>query len=647
MKKLSVVVQFLFFGGVVAAIIFFSIRPIPKPDYDPAQWHSWDGFFILSYITAAKDSGVDQISQKHLEVHLRALKEAGYHTVSPEDISKYLEGRSPLPEKALLLIFEGGSKDSYLYATPLLRKFGMMATMCVPTGMMQRWESFYLKDDDIRRLAGDANWRVCNMGENAIKTITAAASGGKGHYLVNRILLEGKQEGEEAFRRRVEDDYRRSAGLLEKLNGGKITAYLYPFADAGTGPNANPAAAELNRKLVSFYHRIAIALAENPFNDPKSDPYCLNRLRVPNSWDEARLLEELAAFTPRQAPVTGLGGETTWTRRGRVRFQNDAVTLSGNAGIWLRGSDEWSDIDLSAMIDLGNSAAVIYARYSGNNCFLRINLDRVSVNVLEKAGASSQTLFSGRIDTASPILKLRLKTRGNRAWLWLEEKLIAGPLPLSRLIKRGSIGISCGQGTIRLLNFKAGQLPYVYVLASNYEGLPASVKSEVGAVMPLLFSQTSAVINEELQLELLKIAADGVQMHPFITIRTPLTPQAADRLAERVTGAVRNSLISPLVRQFAIYGNDVELASSLRSRGYSVVRILSPAEAKEAARRKSGLDGDRILIDGPEKESAEAARALLFIVPPERLIMEYGLKGELPAGVNLAINGAKRLQNGR
>ncbi len=646
MKRFSVALQFLFFGGIVAAIIFFSVRPVPRPDYQPSQWHSWDGFFILSYITAAKDTGTDQISQDRLKRHLRALREAGYHTVAPEDISKYLEGKSPLPEKALLLVFEAGNKDSYLYATPLLRKLGMIGTMCVQTGMMQGWESFYLKEDDIRRLAGDANWRVCNMGEKAVKTITSDASGGKGHYLANRILSGDKREDEQAFRKRVEDDYRQSAGLLEKLSGGRITAYLYPFADTGTGPNSDPLAAELNRSQVSFYHRIAIASAGNPFNSAKSDPYSLSRLRVPNSWDEARLLRELADYTPRQAAVTGFGGGTAWSGRGQVRFQNDGVTLSGNAAVWLRGSELWSDIDLTAAIDPGDSAAIVYARHTGDDSFLRINLDRNFVNVLERTAVSSQTLFSGRIDTASHVLKIRFKARGNRAWLWLDKRLVAGPLPLSRSTERGSIGIACGKGTVRLLNFSAGKLPYVYALASGYEGLPSSVKSEVGAIMPLLFSQTSVAIDKGIQLDLLKAASEGVRTVPVITAKDRLSPQTADKLAKQVTGAVRDSLLGPLVRQFAVYGNDVELASALRSRGYSIVRILSPAEAAEAARRKGGPGADLILISGPEKESAEAARALLFIVPPERLIMDYSLKGQLPAGVNLAIKGA-RSQDGQ
>jgi peptidoglycan/xylan/chitin deacetylase (PgdA/CDA1 family) len=69
------------------------------------------------------------ISPKRFEEHCRALSEHGRRGVSLAEAEAYFIHGDPLPEKSVLLTFDDGFLDNYLYALPILHKYGHQATL--------------------------------------------------------------------------------------------------------------------------------------------------------------------------------------------------------------------------------------------------------------------------------------------------------------------------------------------------------------------------------------------------------------------------------------------------------------------------------------------------------------------------------------
>ena len=59
------------------------------------------------------------------------LKDNGYVTITPEELYEGLEGSITLPERPVLITFDDGYIDNYNNALPVLKKYGMRATIFI------------------------------------------------------------------------------------------------------------------------------------------------------------------------------------------------------------------------------------------------------------------------------------------------------------------------------------------------------------------------------------------------------------------------------------------------------------------------------------------------------------------------------------
>lgn len=68
-----------------------------------------------------------------LDSELAYLRDNNYHVVSLEALSRYFDNGIPLPSKPIVLTFDDGWKNQYVYAFPILKKYGFTATFFVFT----------------------------------------------------------------------------------------------------------------------------------------------------------------------------------------------------------------------------------------------------------------------------------------------------------------------------------------------------------------------------------------------------------------------------------------------------------------------------------------------------------------------------------
>jgi peptidoglycan/xylan/chitin deacetylase (PgdA/CDA1 family) len=57
-----------------------------------------------------------------------------FEVISLAELSRYLQQRKYLPEKAVVITFDDGYKDNYLYAYPIIKKYHIPATIFLTTG---------------------------------------------------------------------------------------------------------------------------------------------------------------------------------------------------------------------------------------------------------------------------------------------------------------------------------------------------------------------------------------------------------------------------------------------------------------------------------------------------------------------------------
>ncbi len=76
----------------------------------------------------------NEMSSVEFEDQLRALKKNNYNTITFQDYLDYRNGHKDLPENPVIITFDDGYLNNYTTAYPLLKKYGMKATIFIITG---------------------------------------------------------------------------------------------------------------------------------------------------------------------------------------------------------------------------------------------------------------------------------------------------------------------------------------------------------------------------------------------------------------------------------------------------------------------------------------------------------------------------------
>lgn len=93
------------------------------------------------------------VSPARFEEQLRYLREAGYQTITMNDLVCHLTMGSPLPEKPIILTFDDGYRDLYANAFPLLKAYGYTGTIYIITDFVDRGIERYLTWPQIEEMA--------------------------------------------------------------------------------------------------------------------------------------------------------------------------------------------------------------------------------------------------------------------------------------------------------------------------------------------------------------------------------------------------------------------------------------------------------------------------------------------------------------
>lgn len=73
------------------------------------------------------------ITPNDFRQHMQALNNAGYIAISYADYIAYVKGKADIPDKSIIITFDDGYQSNYDYAFPILKEFGMKATIFIVT----------------------------------------------------------------------------------------------------------------------------------------------------------------------------------------------------------------------------------------------------------------------------------------------------------------------------------------------------------------------------------------------------------------------------------------------------------------------------------------------------------------------------------
>lgn len=91
---------------------------------------------VLMYHHISPNPGLVTISPKTFYLQMNALVNAGYQTISTDQFSEFLQSgdiKNKSTHKLVLITFDDGYLDNYIYAFPILKFFGLTATMFIVT----------------------------------------------------------------------------------------------------------------------------------------------------------------------------------------------------------------------------------------------------------------------------------------------------------------------------------------------------------------------------------------------------------------------------------------------------------------------------------------------------------------------------------
>ncbi|MCM8800954.1 MAG: polysaccharide deacetylase family protein [Candidatus Omnitrophica bacterium] len=187
-----------------------------------------------------------QVSKDAFTRQMQFLKKHNYRVIPLEELGDLIKAKKKIPYKTVVITFDDGYKDNYLYAFPILKKYNLYATIFLIVDEIDRPQQDRLSWEEIRQ-----------MQDSGIITFGS-------HSLDHPFLTELSSLDE--LRRQIFDSKR----ILEERLGRHINAFAYPSGRFN----------EIIKNLVKEAG-YKLAVATNPGKGfSNNDIFALKRIRI-------------------------------------------------------------------------------------------------------------------------------------------------------------------------------------------------------------------------------------------------------------------------------------------------------------------------------------------------------------------------------
>lgn len=338
--------------------VFFGEKYVPfqeQENLEMAQDCS-PGFISVSYFGVDRQGTNTLIGVKRLEEHLQALKDNGYVTISQQDVLDYYNDGKPLPQKALLLVFEDGRTDTAVFAEPIIQKMNYKATVCSYSEKFETNDPKFLMPDGLLDLEKGTFWELGTNGHRLAyinvfdryrnffgemtswEFIEVAPYLGReyNHYLMDFIRDENylPVESTQAMRDRITRDYALMDSIYKEKIGRLPSLYILMHSNSDQFGNS-PRVSEVNGERIAAYFPMNINREGYSLNTLSASIYDLTRLEGQSFWYPNHLLmriwDDLSGKN--KEDITFIDGDLKrkahWdTIEGASEFQEDRIILT-------------------------------------------------------------------------------------------------------------------------------------------------------------------------------------------------------------------------------------------------------------------------------------------------------------------------------
>ncbi len=220
------------------------------------------------------------IDPSWLEQDLQYLNDNGYHTIFLSELIAYWQKGTPLPEKPVMLTFDDGYYNNYVYAYPLLQRYGCKAVLS-PIGK----EAEKAAREEYRSTEySQCTWQeLKEMAESGYVEL-------QNHTYDLHRLHEGRKgadqkpgESDEEYRLLLRNDLQTFQDTVRRQTGKVPQGVIYPFG----------AYCEHTLSVVKELGFDAAMDCEEKMNDLKSpeDLFHLHRFLRPNHTSSRQFFE--------------------------------------------------------------------------------------------------------------------------------------------------------------------------------------------------------------------------------------------------------------------------------------------------------------------------------------------------------------------
>lgn len=91
---------------------------------------------VLMYHHVCPQPGLVTVSPETFEEHMAYLARRKYRALAADEFLEFLQGTRVLTGRNVLITFDDGYLDNYVYAYPILQRYGLKATIFTITGLM-------------------------------------------------------------------------------------------------------------------------------------------------------------------------------------------------------------------------------------------------------------------------------------------------------------------------------------------------------------------------------------------------------------------------------------------------------------------------------------------------------------------------------
>lgn len=225
---------------------------------------------VVMYHSLLKDAKMQNnyvIGPNRFEEDLKYLKKNGYTTVLMADLIDYVEKGAPLPKKPILLTFDDGYYNNYLYAFPLLKKHDMKAVISI----IGKHTDEFSKVDDNHATYSHVTWKqIQEMCGSGLVEIQNHSYDGHDNLKGRKGVSQMSGESLENYQGFLKKDTMKLQEKIHNATGIYPTTFTYPFGAISTNsPNI----------IQSLGFKASLGCGEGISQLKTGDPDCLYELK--------------------------------------------------------------------------------------------------------------------------------------------------------------------------------------------------------------------------------------------------------------------------------------------------------------------------------------------------------------------------------